>query len=191
MRWIINMDMKKKHAIWSNCFTETGDGVYLKSETVKLNNNRYESLDLTWDKIEGAKSYAVVMVDYEASRVIGQSFIHWVVANVKENKLAYAANINNKSIVQGLNSTAQGQTESSKGVIIECVPGAFKNTAEAASDYLPPLPPDDTHLYTLRVYGLDVDHVDLPKHFSLTDLNQKIIRHTVGEHELHFWYKPN
>ncbi|WP_036459518.1 YbhB/YbcL family Raf kinase inhibitor-like protein [[Mycoplasma] imitans] len=185
------MDVRKNGSIWSSCFKETADGVYLKNETVKLNNNRYESLDLTWEKIDGAKSYAIVMVDYEASRVIGQSFTHWIVANVKENKLAYAANINDKNIIQGLNSTAQGQTESSKGVLIECVPGAFKNTAQAASDYLPPLPPDDTHLYTIRVYGLDVEKLELPKHFSLSDLNKKIIHHAVGEHELHFWYKPN
>ncbi|MDC4183366.1 YbhB/YbcL family Raf kinase inhibitor-like protein [Mycoplasma bradburyae] len=181
----------KNTTIRSSCFIEKGNGIYLKNETVKQNNERYESLDLAWDKIESAKSYALVMVDYEASRVIGQSFIHWVVANIKGNELAYAANINNSEIIQGLNSTAQGMNETSKGVIIECVPSAFKNTPEAASDYLPPLPPDDSHLYTIRVYGLDVEKLDLPKHYNLSDLNAKIIEHCVGEHELHFWYKPN
>ncbi|QZX49488.1 YbhB/YbcL family Raf kinase inhibitor-like protein [Mycoplasma sp. E35C] len=182
--------MNKKTAIRSECFEQRDNGIYLKNETVKQKNGRYESLDLAWDPIEGAKSYALVLLDYEASRVVGQAFIHWIVANIKNNQLAYAANINDQSIIQGLNSTAQAATDVSRGVMIECVPNKFKNKPKAASDYLPPLPPDDTHLYTIRIYGLDVEDTQLPAQFNLSELNNKIISHCVGEHELHFWYKP-
>lgn len=42
------------------------------------------SPDLEWDNVTSAKSYAIIMEDPDAP---GGTFIHWVIYNIKDNKL--------------------------------------------------------------------------------------------------------
>ncbi|WP_434335570.1 YbhB/YbcL family Raf kinase inhibitor-like protein [Mesomycoplasma hyorhinis] len=47
------------------------------------------SFPLKWSKVKGAKSYAITLIDLEATGAMGIIFIHWVAANIKTNKLGW------------------------------------------------------------------------------------------------------
>ncbi|KKB26977.1 Phospholipid-binding protein [Mycoplasmopsis meleagridis] len=178
------------YEITSNCFYEENSHTFLKNSAINTKGERFISFDLKWTKIKDAKSYALVLIDYEASRVIGQAFVHWIVANIKQNYLELGANINNKNIIQGLNSTVEGASDNRKGTIIECVPGGFKNNADKAADFFPPMPPDDRHLYTVKIYALDIEKINLENGYHLSELYEEMHNHIITEFETHFWFNP-
>ncbi|MEA4115570.1 YbhB/YbcL family Raf kinase inhibitor-like protein [Mycoplasma sp. 744] len=184
------MQIKKyQRKINSSYFEEFDNKIYLKPSALEKKNNHYLNFDLSWEKNPLAKSYALILLDYEASRVIGQPFIHWIVANIKNNFLIQGANLNDTTIVQGVNSTCEGLNENKQGVLIECIPSAFKQTFKQASNYFPPMPPDDTHLYTIKIVALSKEHLDLTNGFHLSDLYEQMHDYIIDEIEDHFWYK--
>lgn len=178
-----NKKIKSKNLVWHN------ETLWLDPNSVDGSNEGFYSLDLEWEPMPDANTYAVVMLDYEASRVIGQNFVHWSVANLTDHKLPYKASVDHKhSLVQGINSRCPAQSETSeKGVIIECIPSAFKaKDHKEATGYLPPMPPDKPHLYQIRVYGLDKT-LPLKNSFFLGELFNEMHGHIVGTHVVHFW----
>ncbi|WP_027119852.1 YbhB/YbcL family Raf kinase inhibitor-like protein [[Mycoplasma] testudinis] len=185
-QYTFNTDIVSSH------FEVEGSQIRLKNETLKQVGNRWISLDLKWTPIEGAKSYGLMIIDYEASRVVGQPFIHWVAANIKTNYLEEGANIDAKGHVNGVNSTSPGKTDDTEGVLIESIPGGFKaTTIHTASDYFPPAPPDKPHQYTIKVFGLDVEDLDVKAPFFIGDWYNKALTHVVGIRSLNFWFCPD
>lgn len=168
---------------------DSNKNIWLNKNAITKDSNGFHSFHLEWEKMDSAKSYAIVLLDYEASRVIGQNFVHWTAANIKTNSISHKSNIlDSHKMVQGVNSTCPSQTNGNNGVIIECIPGAFKAPHfEASIGYFPPMPPDKPHLYQIRIYGLDVDNLELNNGYFLGDLFNKMSGHVVGLHTLNFW----
>jgi len=54
---------------------------------------------LRWSKVEGARYYAVIMIDPDAPKGI---FIHWIIYNIPSNVTSLKANIPKKETVQGI-----------------------------------------------------------------------------------------
>jgi len=57
------------------------------------------SLPLQWSKVEGARYYAIIMIDPDAPKGI---FIHWIIYNILSNVTSLKANIPKKEAVQGI-----------------------------------------------------------------------------------------
>ncbi|WP_406614331.1 YbhB/YbcL family Raf kinase inhibitor-like protein [Mycoplasma corogypsi] len=177
------------------------------------------SFDLEWKPIEDAKSYAIVVEDFDAAKVIGFPFIHWVVANVKGTKLETNASYlshqeweksglktySDSMLWQGYNSSVpttlmsfnKDENSDLKGVLPM---GFTSQTNESAALYFGSYPPDQDHLYTLVVYGLDVDASELSyqlhgethslnQPYYVGDLMQALDNHVVGMHVLNYKYR--
>ncbi|MDC4181991.1 YbhB/YbcL family Raf kinase inhibitor-like protein [Mycoplasma bradburyae] len=170
--------------IWSKMVGEDG---YLHAHGGALDNKNQTpfpsySLDLEWEKIPNAKSYAVLIEDFDAAAVIGFSFIHWIAANVKTNKLeANQSYLDHKKwleskkgvygddvLWQGHNSSvcktlfANNKTNDQLGGIL---PEGFTSTHHDGSlIYFGCYPPNADHTYTVTVYGLDVEAKELSYH---------------------------
>lgn len=174
-------------ALKSSMFEKKNGQVWLKKEAFKQENNQFLNFDLSWEEISGAKSYVIIMVDYEASRVIGQPFIHWLACGIKTNHVKFGASVSDETLIQGVNSTCKGQTDSTKGVLIECIPSGFARSFNDAIGYFPPMPPDKQHLYTIKVYGVTEANLNLTNGFFYDDLHQKLLNKVVGMHTFNFW----
>lgn len=161
--------------VWSKAVNNDG---YLNDKYGALDNPnglRFPSLsfDLEWKKMPGAKSYAVVIEDVEASSVVGFPFIHWVVLNINDTKLeenaSYKAwkkwidskqvNYGSEELWQGFNSSVNQtivannkQNQALKGILPEAFTSLELNDAAI---YFGPYPPNKDHVYTVTVYGLD------------------------------------
>lgn len=181
---------KSSTLIKSSFFYEKDNQLWLSNDAILKNENeRFLNFDIEWTKINNAKSYALVIVDYDASRVIGQPFIHWMVCNINENHLKIGANIDD-FLIQGMNSRAN--SENNEGVLIECVPSGFKTKHSIESyDYFPPMPPDKRHLYTIKIFGLSIDYIDLKKGFDYGQLNNALIGNVIDVIEQNFWFGGN
>ena len=93
---------------------------------------------------KGTKSFAIIFDDPDSVKVCGKIWIHWLVANLTQNKLQENDSLNNFNIIQGKNSWNEN-----------CYGG--------------PCPPDKPHNYRLRVYALN-SLVKLRGDFSLKQL---------------------
>lgn len=189
--------------------------------SINPNNTQFPSLSfpLEWDHIDGAKSYAIIFEDFDACEVVGFPFIHWVVANIKTNKLS-----ENQSFIdfqkakkndfypddilwQGHNSSVNKtivsnnkQNKNLSGILPE---GFTSNEHNNSLMYFGPYPPNKEHLYILTVYGLNVEAnkleyiVDfdkkikskLNKPYYAGDLLQAMNNKIVGSHTIVFKYK--
>lgn len=171
--------IKKENEIWINKKFETNQ------------NNIYGCFDLEWEKIDNALSYVILVCDYGATNVIGQNFIHWVVANIKDNRIKENSNWEFKyPVIEGYNSTCPHFKN--EGVLIECIPKGFKSKSlKQAIGFFPPMPPDKKHLYQIRIYGIDLDEITLRNGFFIGELFEIINNHIVGIHYMNFWYYDN
>ncbi|WP_104749733.1 YbhB/YbcL family Raf kinase inhibitor-like protein [Helicobacter cynogastricus] len=140
------------------------------------------SPEISWEAVPGAKSYALEIVDDDAAPVVGKSFIHWVVGNIKGTKLAENASLENKHIAQGVNSLTEGYLRSS-------LSPEEKHTSNLAnSTYIGPMPPNADHHYLIQVYALDIEHVNLKVPFFISDLHDAIRGHILGLGRVEFKY---
>ncbi|WP_163555185.1 YbhB/YbcL family Raf kinase inhibitor-like protein [Helicobacter suis] len=142
------------------------------------------SPEISWESVAGAKSYALELVDYDAatSGGKGKPFIHWVVGNITETKLAENASVEDKHIDQGINSLTEGYTVSS----LSAEEKQASNLAN--SNYIGPMPPDKDHHYLIQVYALDVAHLDLKKPFFIGQLHDAMRGHIIGLGRVEFKY---
>jgi phospholipid-binding protein, PBP family len=99
------------------------------------------SPDLEWDNVTSAKSYAIIVEDPDAP---GGTFIHWVIYNIKDNKLP-----KNIPKVTKFSSMIQGVNDFGR------------------VGYGGPCPPrtHPPHRYYFNVYALDVE---LPEKHGVT-----------------------
>ncbi|MCY9802564.1 YbhB/YbcL family Raf kinase inhibitor-like protein [Vibrio scophthalmi] len=122
---------------------------------------------LTWSNIpEGAKSFAVTMYDPDAPT--GSGWWHWMVINIpaKVHMLeAHAGNVSNEFLPAGAS-----QVTNDFGV------KAFGGAC----------PPEGAqpHNYTITVYALDVEHIDLPANAMPAYGGYLIHQHAIAEGKL-------
>ncbi|BBG23945.1 YbhB/YbcL family Raf kinase inhibitor-like protein [Sulfuracidifex tepidarius] len=109
---------------------------------------------LSWDKVENAKSYALIMEDPDAPSGI---FIHWIAYNMKSNSLDEGVPRREK-----IGEMIQGEND-------------FGNVG-----YGGPCPPrsHDAHRYFIRVYALDSD---VGRKMTLEELREFIGAHKIDE----------
>ncbi|KKB26976.1 hypothetical protein MM26B8_02020 [Mycoplasmopsis meleagridis] len=172
-----------------------GNNDFVKSEMIKENGylldhggalNNYNqtpfpsfSPDFEWKRNPNAKSYAILIEDFQASKVIGMPFIHWVALNIKDNKLranqsyedyqkwiaSGKKNYTDDILWQGHNSSvnktlfSNNKNNKELGGIL---PEVFTSQSEEGSLlYFGCYPPDKDHIYTVNIYALDVEANEL------------------------------
>ena len=100
------------------------------------------------DYPKDTKSFAIIFDDPDSVKVCGKVWIHWLVANLTQNKLQENDSINNFNIIQGKNSWNEN-----------CYGG--------------PCPPDRPHNYRLRIFALN-SLLNLRGDFSLLQLENEM-----------------
>ncbi|WP_104707370.1 YbhB/YbcL family Raf kinase inhibitor-like protein [Helicobacter ailurogastricus] len=140
------------------------------------------SPEISWEAVSGAKSYALEIIDHDAARVSGKTFIHWVVGNIKGTELKENASLENPEIAQGVNSMTEGYLRSNLS------PEQQEKSNIENSTYIGPMPPNADHHYLIQVYALDVAHLDLKKPFFLGDLHDAMRGHILGMGRVEFKY---
>ena len=141
-----------------------------------IKNVGSRSIPLEWsDPPKGTKSFAIIMEDRDAVPVTGFVWIHWSVANIEAGKRRLGENEsrNNPGLIQGINSWISSI-------------GGF--TAEEASFYGGPMPPDKDHKYRFVIYALD-KKLDLKNGYYLNELYEKMEGHILGQSVLEGIYK--
>lgn len=141
------------------------------------------SPEVRWEKVDGAKSYALELIDYDSSPVVGKIFVHWVVGNITSNALEENASRNNTHILQGINSMTQGFLRSGLD------DAKILQSNINSSKYVGPMPPNDDHHYLFNVYALDIAKLDLKVPFFINDLHDAMRGHIVGIGRCEFKYK--
>ncbi|MCV3754298.1 YbhB/YbcL family Raf kinase inhibitor-like protein [Ureaplasma zalophigenitalium] len=127
---------------------------HLESEFI---GDNHVSLALKWTPVKEAVSYAVVMIDYEATSAMGMSYVHWYAYNIKNNFLEANAAQTNTSLVQGLPT----------GFYID------KNQKNNLR-YIAPYPPNKSHRYEIRVYALASDILEQIDHLNMHQFDSLI-----------------
>jgi len=117
---------------------------------------------ITWDKVDNAKSYALIMEDPDAP---GGVFVHWIIYNIKSTSLQEGIPRREK-----IGDMLQGEND-------------FGNVG-----YGGPCPPRShgSHRYFFRVYALDSD---INRKMTLEELREFIREHRVDEGEIMGKYK--
>ena len=87
----------------------------------------------------GTASYAIVFDDPDAVGPCGFTWVHWLVAGLKDSELPEDASRTRTDLIQGANSWYRHGT----------------NDRDEASCYGGPAPPDRPHTYVLTVLALD------------------------------------
>lgn len=180
-------------AIFSKDFNQDENGyTWLNPKAIKLVDSKYTSFELSWDPIEGAESYVLVLIDYDANKVFGFPFLHWAVANITTTTLEASANLNNTEIIQGLNSSAPKMKDDMNGIYYEALPSGYRSSSfENAIGFFPMLSREKPHMFMLTIIGLDTKTIDINSGFFLDDLSLKIQKSIVGVHYKSFWFKGN
>lgn len=148
---------------------------YGKHGTQNLNGMPSLSFPLEWKNApKNTKSYALVMEDFDAIPITGFSWIHWIAIIPKTTtKLQENASLENKEIIQGVNSW------------ISSMGGLNKSDA---SHFGGPAPPDTDHTYNITIYALDKE-INLQSGFYLNELYTNMDGHILDKVTLKAKYK--
>lgn len=176
------------------------------------------SFPLWWKKINGAKSYAIMMESYDSTKLIGFPFVNWVAVNVTQNEITENQSVLDwvkwqgtkerkfpKNVLwQGHNSSCGFKNEKINSKSKNLLPNYFTSDNEFDSClYFGPMPRHYDSLYVVRVYGLDVtadelSYIDsyeplvvkkMDEPFFIGDFMKAISNHTIGTWTLSFKYK--
>ena len=133
------------------------------------------SLPLEWkDAPKGTKSFAIIMDDYDAIPITGFTWIHWsVIIPGNTNSLKENASLENKNIIQGVNSWISSMGGLSKA---------------EASHFGGPAPPDQDHTYNITIYALDKE-LNLENGYYLNELYKEMDGHILDQTTLKAKYK--
>ncbi|WP_310603168.1 YbhB/YbcL family Raf kinase inhibitor-like protein [Anaerosporobacter sp.] len=139
-------------------------------EPYKFKGNPIVSFPINFEEVpNGTKSFALTVIDYDAVPVCGFPWIHWIACDIPANisNLPENVSVNNTlGIIQGKNSFSSnfvGETDTK----ITC-------------HYTGPTPPDKDHKYTVKVYALDCETLNLNNGFYLNELYDKVENHIVA-----------
>lgn len=110
------------------------------------------------DYPQNTVSFAVFIEDKDAFFVCGGfSWIHWTVANIKNDCLQENESVTNKDLVQGLNSWISMQGGSVPHDVCSCYGGMYPPKGHGK------------HIYEIHVYALDC-MLDLKNGFGVNEL---------------------
>lgn len=138
---------------------------YGKYSNIKIGGAPSVSFPIKIDEIpNGAKSLALVFLDYDSIPVCGFAWIHWTAVNIPPDIKEIPENASQECSF----GMVQGKSSSS---------GALKKR------YGGPMPPDKTHTYTLTMFALDTD-LELSEGFSLQELNTAMEGHILDKAEI-------
>lgn len=116
----------------------------LDSESI---GNNHQSPGIIWTPIQHsqAASYAIAMIDYEASGPMGVPFVHWLALNIFEPYIKFNdAQLNRANLYQGDHTASQYLTH----------PLLEINKNIAHNRYYAPFPPNKNHKYEIKIYAL-------------------------------------
>lgn len=205
--------------IWSKSIDDEGYLNDMYGAKSNPNNTQFNSFspEFCWKKVDNCKSYALTIIDADATKVIGFPFIHWVVLNIKENyikenesynsflKWDKSSYYNDEIIWQGFNSSVpktklvNNKEEGSK--LQGILPMGFTNNdLNNAILYFGPYPPNEDHIYTLELYALSEEaknlktlnnnlYEKLNKPYYLDDFYKAINNNVIEKYILNFKYK--
>jgi Raf kinase inhibitor-like YbhB/YbcL family protein len=90
---------------------------------------------LTWSSVAGAKAYAIILEDPDASGA--RPFVHWLIWNIPGAVTALPEGLPTNSTLQNPANAAQGANDA------------------AGTGYFGPHPPSGVHHYHFRIFALD------------------------------------
>lgn len=190
----------------------------------KKNSNKTQfnslSFDIEWKPMKNAKSYALILENYNYQKTFGFPFILWTALNIKQNHLQVNESFlswkkwiesnkefySNDYIWQGYNSTvpetiiAENKLNSNiKGILPENLTSSKLNECPL---YIGPIQSNKDFIYTLTIYGLDVEanqlkfysskndgtYEKINKPFYVGDFIQAIDNHVIDKYYLNFKY---
>ncbi|WP_036464485.1 YbhB/YbcL family Raf kinase inhibitor-like protein [Mycoplasmopsis sturni] len=125
---------------------------HLKDENHAIKGGN--SIHLQWDSVPTAKSYAIIITDYQAAGAVCAPFIHWV-GLTKGNITSIPANLNQENAKKYL---FPFENSTSKKIINSAVPSAFQT--DNSTSYFGPFPPDSDHKYEIKVMALAKEYND-------------------------------
>ena len=124
---------------------------------------------------EGTVSLALLLEDRDAFPVTGGfSWVHWAACNIALPGLQEGADAEGCGFRRGVNSYISIQ-------------GGSKPRSECVG-YCGMSPPDEAHLYTLRVFALDTE-LDIEDGFNMNIMFRKMAGHILDSAELDGWYE--
>lgn len=153
-----NMAGKKTIAVTSDAFDEGGD-----ISTVYTCDGRNYSPAISWEKIDGAVTYALICEDPDVSQ---GPFIHWIVFNIPGNvyQLPAQAIPEDMGALEGNNSSGEPK-------------------------FMGPCPPpNEWHRYYFTVYALDAK-LSLKKGITITPFKEALEGHIIAQGSLMGRYK--
>ncbi|MGN1294344.1 YbhB/YbcL family Raf kinase inhibitor-like protein [Weissella soli] len=110
----------------------------------------------------GTQTLSVSLIDYDAVPVGGFPWIHWLAANLPVEDIAEDLAHGSLTYVKGTNSFWS----------------KVKDNPALTQAYIGPMPPDQTHNYTLSVFALDAE-LDLADGFFLNELRNASVGHVL------------
>lgn len=119
---------------------------------------------------EGAVSFALTFLDWDAIPVGGFCWIHWIACNVPASTTFLPENASASgtiAMVQGSNSDWSPFAGGS-------------SNPQVTQRYVGPQPPDKDHVYTLEAFALDVE-LDLKEGFYLNELYRAMEGHVLDQ----------
>lgn len=105
------------------------------------------SPQMAWSptKLAQAASYAISIIDYEASGAMGVPFVHWLALNIFEPYIKFNdSKLNKGNLYQGEHTASQYLTH----------PLVEINKELAHNQYYAPFPPNKNHKYEIKIYAL-------------------------------------
>lgn len=147
----------------------------------KQNDAPVVNFALEWKLYNRNSHYLhILFIDYDAIPVCGMPFIHWTVANIdlyKNNKINVNDAINNKTLIQGLNSMPFYDPE--------------KKHKQFYESYIGPMPPDKDHTYTLLCWTT-FEPLKISQGFSYNELFKLLTSDVVVEQDrIDFIYRKD
>ena len=123
------------------------------------------SPELWWDRVEGAKSYALILEDPDAKSIT--PFVHWVAYNIPADRTSLPEGLKEQEQLSEPASLLQGKT--SKGNV----------------GYFGPRPPvgDPPHHYHFQVFALDAE-LDVPPGAERDEVLEAMSGHVLAVGEL-------
>lgn len=147
---------------------------YSKHSDDKLNGNPVVSFPIEFSGVpSGAKSLALVFVDFDSIPVCGFAWIHWLAANIAPDTVTLAEDASRAAVgmVQGSNSCAS--------------PFVGERDVNVTHRYIGPTPPDKDHIYKVTAYALDCV-LDLQDGFFLNEMLRKMDGHIIEKGSFEF-----
>ena len=112
---------------------------------------------------EGTKSFAAVLIDFDAVKVAGHPWVHWLIAHLNYENVAEGESRADNAFIQGKNSWGSNY-------------------------YGGMMPPDAPHSYELHIYALDAVP-DLQPGFTHEALKKAMDGHILNAYKLTAMYR--